>query len=210
MEARSKPEDDPKPIGDFLGKWQPKLEDFAKQPPRFPPNMRKPEPEPELWEALGIPRAYRNAKVSDFKGLSVPKEPENLFIVGPNGTGKTHLAAALALEWQAGWCEVFPLLVRVKSTFSKFSQETEGTILASLTEWSRRPLVLDDLWAGNKSDFAFSWIMGLLNVRMAEELVTVVTCDRALADIRSADSSLASRIASFREIKLNGKDRRVR
>lgn len=51
--------------------------------------------------AAGIPARYKGASLADFPDLDAPsfENPHSIFIGGDNGTGKTHLSAALCGLW---------------------------------------------------------------------------------------------------------------
>ncbi|HET6371677.1 MAG TPA: ATP-binding protein, partial [Candidatus Polarisedimenticolia bacterium] len=133
----------------------------------------------------GIPIAFWHARIEDLP-FPVPSKPENLYLYGAPGRGKSHAAAALAIAWRARWVTTFRLLIRLKSSFQGRG-EHEAEILKELS--SPSVLVLDDLWAAQKTDFVLQWILGLLNARMEELHPTIITCDRSPAEIRKLDTS---------------------
>lgn len=81
----------------FRARWQP--------PPEFPwaPEEEPCEEVPERRDThpLAVPRRYWTVRREDLAGLGVDLErPHSVFIFGSDGVGKTHAAAALALEWR--------------------------------------------------------------------------------------------------------------
>lgn len=82
-------------------------------------------------------------------------------IWGPPGTGKSHLAAAVANELTAkGETVVFQtvaeLLERIRHTFGKKNAETEREIIEALTQCSC--LILDDIGAEKVTD----WVLDVM------------------------------------------------
>lgn len=194
----------PQAIGGLLGgalEYDPAKDPRGKVPLEDPRAFR------DRRKNLGIPERFWNAKRSHVPA-ELPVEAENLLLLGKNGVGKSYTASALAIEWGARFCSVWEVILRVRSTWGKASGETEIGIYTEVTDC--RVLVLDDLWAGQKTDFGLSWILGIVEKRgQSPRLKTVVTCDRKLAEIDKFDSSLASRLAAYQLIKLEGKDRRL-
>ena len=168
-----------------------------------------PPPGPlEKAERLGIPRLYWRARLDDFPAEVTDQidRPKNLLLLGGNGTGKTHLAAALALEWLAKYHQALKAMIRIRASFHS-RQTTELQIIESLTD--PRVLILDDLFAPVSSDFWLSSALAIIDERITSCKPTVVTTDRTLQQIDALDTSLASRLAGFKRITLTGEDRRL-
>lgn len=150
-------------------------------------------------EWLGIPRGdgscYWRATLGDFFGQLPTIPPGNILITGPNGSGKTHLAAAIAKVRHCRWIA--------------------GDIAAS-TEPLRFPrswteatnAVIDDLLRGKQTNVGIASLVSLVAHRLENGLRTVVTCDRSAQSILKFDSALGSRLAGFLEVQLEGRDRR--
>lgn len=159
----------------------------------------------------GLPQIFLHAseKRVALMWRSLGDRAENLFIVGPNGVGKSFLAAVIARKNQNifRWCFVPDLLLEVKRSYSKFAERSERKILEDLL--SPRLLILDDLFAAHQTDFGFATVGWILNKRLEQNMPTVVTSDRTLKEISQRDSSVASRIATFRMVRMAGKDRRI-
>jgi len=90
---------------------------------------------------------------------------------------------------------------------NKNAEHSEGWILKELRE--RQGLVLDDLMAGTRTEWFLSWLHALINARIEDCVVTVITCDQSIDDIAKVDSGIASRLRGFRQIMLRGPDRRA-
>lgn len=81
--------------------------------------------------------------------------PHNLLLVGPYGTGKSHLAVSCAKTvMNAGYTAVFvrteKMLSKIKSTYNKGSDTTEEELINMLTNVDL--LILDDLGSESRSE----------------------------------------------------------
>ena len=148
-------------------------------------------------ESLGIPRGegncYWNATLGDFFGHLPTIPPGNILITGPNGSGKTHLAAAIAkvrhCRWIAGDIAASTEPVR----FPKPWTEATNAVIA-------------DLLRGKQTNTGIASLVSLVAHRLENGLRTIVTCDRSAQSILKFDSALGSRLAGFLEVQLEGRD----
>ena len=104
-------------------------------------------------------------------------EKNGLFIAGLPGTGKTHLAAAIANELLAKGVPVIcmtmiDLLTRIRETYQK-SIEFEGDVLALYKKVDL--LIIDDIGKETPTDWAISTIYNIVNGRYEAALPTIVT-----------------------------------
>jgi len=149
----------------------------------FQPAGRPGTPEPQ---ARSITAAYRAAQ-------HFAQKPEGwLLLMGPYGTGKTHLAAAIAnAAVDKGIPTLFWTVPDLLDEFRKgyryadFDQRFELVRDVDL-------LILDDLGAHAASAWAQEKLFQLLNYRYLNRLPTVITTNTTLAEI---DSRLSSRLS---------------
>ena len=167
-----------------------------------------------------LPERYWSASLDDLAETAyVPvmdwllNPTDGLFITGPCGTGKTHLAAGMVRQLITKGVNV--KLVRcaafyadVREMFKGESQRAEAAIMAPLENC--RYLILDDLGAGSLSDCERRYTLELLDVRLNRMRPTVVTSNWNLAEISERlDDRIASRLAGFTALELTGRDRRI-
>lgn len=129
-------------------------------------------------KAASIAKRY-----ADSFGNLIPKykQPEpgrnGLFIAGPKGTGKTHLAAAIANQLIHQGTPVIcmtmiDLLERIKRTFARHVND-EGTVLSL---YKTVPLlIIDDMGKETPTEWAVSTIYNIINGRYEAYLPTIVT-----------------------------------
>lgn len=103
-----------------------------------------------------------------------------LFITGPKGTGKTHLAAAIANQlMQEGTAVIcmtmIDLLDRIKETYAQRSQSgsAEGDVLNA---YKKVPLlIVDDMGKEPPTEWAVAKIYAIINARYEAYLPTIIT-----------------------------------
>lgn len=139
-------------------------------------------PTNENQKALRVCKQYAD----NFREKQPKYNPEpgrnGLFITGPKGTGKTHLAAAIANQlMQEGTAVIcmtmIDLLDRIKKTYEQNRQyggeANEGNILN--TYKSVPLLIIDDMGKEPATEWAVSKIYAIINARYEAYMPTIIT-----------------------------------
>jgi DNA replication protein DnaC len=165
--------------------------------------------------AKGVYPVHLNARLSDF---SRPPETPPVFISGPVGTGKTHLAVAYLVREIQKWGENSRVFIRSVDLFNKlrdsFRKNFEIPASAIIESFSRyRFLVIDDLGTERDTPLVQEALYDIIDHRAGHRLPTVITSnftlDRVAEHYGEFGERLASRIVGMGEtMTLLGKDRR--
>ena len=165
--------------------------------------------------AKGVYPVHLNARLADFP--RPPKTPP-VFISGPVGTGKTHLAVAYLVQEIQKWDENSRIFIRSVDLFNKLRDSFRNNFSTPASEiaesFSRyRFLVIDDLGTERDTPLVQEALYNIIDHRAGHRLPTVITSnftlDRVAVHYGEFGERLASRIAGMGEIlTLLGKDRR--
>lgn len=145
-----------------------------------------------------------------------------LFIIGPKGTGKTHLAAAIANRLMEQGTAVIcmtmiDLLERIRATFRQTDGINEGEVLRV---YKTVPLlIIDDMGKEPATEWAVSTIYNIVNGRYEAYMPTIITSNyggnaliRKLTPSHGDDTTADAMVDRLREmcvgVVLNGKSRR--
>lgn len=118
-----------------------------------------------------------------------------LLLVGPNGCGKTHLAAAIANDCLEKGAVVFfatvpDLLDHLRAAFAPDASEVYDQLFARMRE--AEILVLDDLGVQQSSPWANEKLFQLLNYRYNSGFPTVITANPR--GLQATDERIRSRL----------------
>lgn len=164
--------------------------------------------------------SFRVAKLYAENFHKFQETGEGLYFSGNNGTGKTHLAVAIALELINRGTPVIcmtsiKLLQEIRRTYDKNRNVSEYEILQTYKEVDL--LVIDDLGQENITEWSLTMLYDIINDRYERCLPTVVTTnlsDRELikAWSRASDWTARAIVSRLHEmtmgVTMNGRDRR--
>lgn len=118
------------------------------------------------------------AYARDFPAALPDRDRSGLLFYGGVGTGKTHLAVAIAQELLGRgigcvFSDYRDLLKRIQATFDPANPATEAGVVAPLLQAD--VLILDDLGVGRATDWALETLHYILNHRYSQRLATILT-----------------------------------
>ena len=131
--------------------------------------------------------------------LEFAQNPDGwLFLIGPNGCGKTHLAAAIANQsLEEGAVVLFAvvpdLLDHLRAAFAPNAPEVYDQLFAKMRE--AELLILDDLGAQQSSSWANEKLFQLLNYRYNMGMPTVITANPK--GLQGVDERIRSRLSDI-------------
>lgn len=143
------------------------------------------------------------------------KKRDNLLLIGPTGTGKTHISTAIARELiHKGYDVIYDSTQNIISDFeadrfrSSYSREecrSEKYLECTL-------LIIDDLGTEFSNQFTLATIYNLLNSRQNKGLATIISTNLSPEELaRKYEDRIYSRIigGGSKILPFEGKDRRV-
>jgi len=144
-----------------------------------------------------------------------PLDKTGLLLIGPSGTGKTHLSVAIIKELilEKGvsglFCDYRELLKQIQNSYNSSVQVTELDLLRPV--FQTEVLVLDDLGAVKPTEWVWDTVSVILNTRYNENRTTIITTNfmdgpaAALAGPRGAarEETLGDRIGERMRSRLS-------
>ena len=146
----------------------------------------------------GLPKAQTDSLEFAYKQARTYAEQLDgwLLLMGPYGTGKTHLAAAIANFALSYGVETIFLTVPDLLDWLRYSYQSSDLSFEDRFEELRNVhlLVLDDLGTQNATAWAEEKIFQIVNYRYLNRLPTVLTTNLGLDDL---DGRISSRLQDF-------------
>jgi len=169
----------------------------------------------KLFEAARIPTRYERCSLANYQvapgnGTQLqafnyafklvdeyPAVARGLLLMGPVGTGKTHLSAAIlrGLMEKGMPClfyEFGALLKEIQNSYNPVSQTSELKVLAPVYE--TEVLVLDELGAVKPTDWVRDTMMQIIGTRYNNRRLTIFTTNYFDARHAPAEETLEDRI----------------
>jgi len=172
---------------------------------------------PHEIDRSGVPLLYRNARKKDFteKQWFLAEKALSIAILGKNGVGKSHMAAAWMAHWiwyipgiKTEWISAPKLLSDFRDSYNRDARTSEKQVIKKYTN-DCDLLVLDDLGAEKITDWSLSALYIILSDRIEMCLRTCVTTNLTMEQILNYEPRIASRLMAFTRIKLEGDDQRI-
>ena len=136
---------------------------------------------PENQRALRACKQYADNFADKLPQRNPNPGRNGLFIAGPKGTGKTHLAAAIANQLMQNGTPVIcmtmiDMLDKIKKTYATNRQWGENTEDDVLGAYKTVPLlIIDDMGKEPATEWAVAKIYAIINARYEAYLPTVIT-----------------------------------
>jgi DNA replication protein DnaC len=142
------------------------------------------------------------ARVQEFVDLwPAADEGRGLLLMGPCGSGKTHLAVAALIEiinsgkpGRALFCNFQDLIQEIQASFDSDEVPSKSEIMRPLLECDL--LVLDELGSQKPTTFVQDILYYVINTRYNEERTTIFTTNYTDAGPESKDEPLSARIGT--------------
>jgi len=120
---------------------------------------------------------------------SFHRHSHGLVLIGPTGTGKTHIVAAIARHLilnrgiRAEMYTARELIRKLRGTWRKGSELSEQDLISNLS--CRALLAIDDLGVGFGSDSEMTQLLDVVDARYKGNAPTIVTTNATLPELKS-------------------------
>jgi DNA replication protein DnaC len=174
---------------------------------------------PDYLKQLGVLPVFWGARLTQCPGLPYEMLDKSLFITGDVGTGKTHMAVAMLVDYIKGvpfskvkecdFVTMLGLLDEIKGSFGK----SVGEQLNLINHYCEiEYLVIDDIGVELPSDWAMTHIYRIINTRWGCDKQTIFTSNFNYKQLeKKLDARIVSRVMGMCEVvELTGNDLRKR
>lgn len=183
----------------------------------FPLWSESPRSQRQTFDSFRVNSSHQaeaKARVENWGAAYGPDVERGLYIMGPVGTGKSHLASALVhmlreMPVGCGFVKVPRILARLRETYDSAGRGEEQSIEQALVKVP--VLVLDDLGVERPTDWALEKLFLLLDARYELCRPVVATTNWKPKDLqKTVGERLVSRLVEMCDlVMLTGADYRV-
>lgn len=126
----------------------------------------------ENFNAYNESLAVKKSKVSEF----IQGKIQSLIMVGPPGTGKTHLAAAAINELGGIIKTAYIISATIRDSYGRPEKKSEVEIIRELTTCPL--LVIDEIGRTKGSDAELNWLSYVIDTRHNEQRQTILISNK--------------------------------
>lgn len=139
-----------------------------------------------------------------------PSPAACLTMVGPPGTGKSHVAVAILREWikdghRVRFVDVPDFLEALKERFGAGEETPQELVREALAP---DLLVLDEAYTHQRSDWADATVSRMIRARLRDMKPLIINSNLSLDQLAQIEPRVASRLAGNHVLPLVGRDRR--
>ncbi len=172
-------------------------------------DLQKYSYDPKIQEKMTMVLALAKNFVRDFD-----KRKDNLLLIGPTGTGKTHISTSIARElMHKGYDVIYDSTQNILSDFEsdRFRNNFGREENRSDKYLDCTLLIIDDLGTEFSNQFTISTLYNLLNTRQNKGLATVISTNLSPEELaRKYEDRIYSRIIGCAKVlPFEGRDIRV-